>query len=142
MTDDERDDLLEEIACLIERPTFREIQGIAARRKADRQAVLHRNEGWGEARKVFATNIRLMKGRQDTDIGTMLAEAINDQRLFSWRDYGRIWPLIQEGLAEVVAEVPLSGNTDPAQAKLSIRATMRGEVLLETVRARIMRAAP
>jgi hypothetical protein len=128
MSEDERDELLEEVAGQIERVDFRELAGIAAPRKADRLQAQHRNEGWAQARAVFAADVRAMKGRRDGDALVMLTEIETmNHRLIAGRDYGRFWPLIREGLIDVAASIPLTGNTIPAKAALCLTLSNKGQ---------------
>ena len=127
----ERDELLEAAARLIEALSLDELRGIMARRKRDREDADLRSRTIRETRKQCAAEVRRYKNNPRSDPLAVL------ERLAALREVGRhdlylaeAWPLARSGWLRIEVSIVLNSNSVPPPTEYRITLTDIGKAAL------------
>lgn len=134
MSEQSRDEILEEVALHIEELSFLDFRGVAAKRKRDREDAALRVKTIGETRKHLAAEIRGLKGNNRGDaveVLKTLSELGDDWHEPYLRD---AWPLAWKGWVDIHASVKLNSNSIPPETEYRITLTDKGKAVLAALR--------
>jgi hypothetical protein len=136
------DSVLEYAAQVVERDSFADLAGIAARRKRDREDAALRRQTREETREECAESIRACKSRRDRDAVAVLrdlAELPRDRCQHGIRLLDA-WPLAWKGWLNINCTIQCNSNSVPPETDYWIEITDAGRAVLAKAAARDPRA--
>jgi predicted P-loop ATPase len=126
----DRDDALEEAARFVEGLDFREMQGIWAKRKRDRENADLRGKTIRETRERIAEELRGLKTHRRHDAKAMLAGIAAQIERGQTPTQVDAWPLAWKGWVNIYAITRCNTNVYPGETTYRIELTDKGRAVL------------
>lgn len=131
-SDATRDAVLEWVARELEEGDFRDIMGVMARRKRDREDAQLRSRARVEMRQEFADYLRAMVGRDDLSAVSVLRNIAElDPTADHVVELRHAWPLAWKGWLNIECILTTNCNQIPPAARYLITLTERGRAMLQ-----------
>lgn len=131
-SDATRDAVLEWVARSLEEGSFRDLAGVWAKRKRDREDAALRCAARAEMRREFASHLRAMIGRDElSSIAVLRRMAALPAAGNHVMELRHAWPLAWKGWLDIECIISTSDNCIPPQTRYRIALTERGRAALE-----------
>lgn len=136
------DNLIEQIACAVERTSLLDLRGSMASKKGDREDAAIRRQARDEQKEEIAGLIRSFKSDGGNSLLTLLSRINEEGDRHGSRTLVSAWPLTWLGLCDVTMTMKLNQNSLPPEVGFSIHLTEKGKARLDVERRAIAGEIP